>query len=69
VLLDAVVDYLPSPADVPPMVGKDPETGAVISARPIQGEPTAALVFKISTDPYMGRLAYFRVYSGVGTAR
>jgi elongation factor G len=63
-LLDAVVDYLPSPRDVPPMVGKDPESGAVISATAEVGEPTAALVFKINTDPYMGRLTYFRVYSG-----
>jgi elongation factor G len=63
-LLDAVMDYLPSPLDVPPMTGKDPETGEVISCPSDPEEPTAALVFKISTDPYMGRLAYFRVYSG-----
>jgi len=64
-LLDAVVDYLPSPPEVPPMVGHDPDTGEQIAC-PVDAEaPTAALVFKISTDPYMGRLAYFRVYSGV----
>jgi elongation factor G len=63
-LLDAVVDYLPSPLDVPAMAGKDPETGEAIPCPPDPGEPAAALVFKISTDPYMGRLAYFRVYSG-----
>jgi elongation factor G len=64
ILLDAVVDYLPSPLDVPAMAGKDPETGQPISCPPDPSEPAAALVFKISTDPYMGRLAYFRVYSG-----
>jgi elongation factor G len=64
-LLDAVVDYLPSPLDVPPMVGTDLETGAEISCPADRDAPAAALVFKISTDPYMGRLAYFRVYSGV----
>ena len=63
-LLDAVVDYLPSPLDVLPMTGKDPETGEDVTCAADPDEPTAALVFKISTDPYMGRLAYFRVYSG-----
>jgi elongation factor G len=63
-LLDAVVDYLPAPSDVPPMPGRDPETGETIQCAADTSEPTAALVFKISTDPYMGRLAYFRVYSG-----
>jgi elongation factor G len=64
-LLDAVVDYLPSPSEVPPMLGHDPDTGKQIACPADAEEPTAALVFKISTDPYMGRLAYFRVYSGV----
>jgi elongation factor G len=64
-LLDAVVDYLPSPQDVPPMSGKDPETEQEIPCPADPEAPTVALVFKISTDPYMGRLAYFRVYSGV----
>jgi elongation factor G len=63
-LLDGVVDYLPSPLDVPPMTGKDPATGQPIPCPADPDEPAAALVFKISTDPYMGRLAYFRVYSG-----
>ncbi len=63
-LLDAVVGLLPSPLDVPPMTGKDPETGEEIACPADPEGPTAALVFKISTDPYMGRLAYFRVYSG-----
>jgi elongation factor G len=64
-LLDAVVDYLPSPSDVPPMVGQDFETGEAVVCPAEADAPTAALVFKVSTDPYMGRLAYFRVYSGV----
>jgi elongation factor G len=64
VLLDGIVSYLPSPRDVPPMRGMDPETGEEILCAADPKEPTAALVFKISTDPYMGRLAYFRVYSG-----
>jgi elongation factor G len=63
-VLDAVVYYLPSPADVPPMTGTNPETGE-IETRPADDEaPLSALVFKIVTDPYVGRLAYFRVYSG-----
>jgi elongation factor G len=64
-LLNAVVDYLPSPLDVPPMEGRDPETEERVACPPDPEAPTAALVFKISTDPYMGRLSYFRVYSGV----
>ena len=63
-LLDAVVDYLPSPRDVRPMQGLDPETGEAISCPADPSEPAVALIFKIRTDPYMGRLAYFRVYSG-----
>jgi elongation factor G len=63
-LLEAVVDYLPSPQDVPPMTGENPETGEVVSCPPDPDQPPVALVFKVSTDPYMGRLAYFRVYSG-----
>ncbi len=64
-LLDAVVDLLPSPLDVPPMEGVHPDTGEVITRLPSNDEPLSALVFKIVTDPYVGRLAYFRVYSGV----
>jgi elongation factor G len=63
-LLDAVIDYLPSPLDVPPMMGKNVVTEELVGCEPDLEAPTAALVFKISTDPYMGRLAYFRVYSG-----
>ncbi len=64
-MLDAVVDYLPSPLDVPPIVGTNPRTGEEEQRHPADNEPLAALVFKIVTDPYVGRLAYFRVYSGV----
>lgn len=63
-LLDAVVDYLPSPLDVPPARGEVPQTSEEIACPADTSEPTAALVFKIATDPYVGRLAYFRVYSG-----
>jgi elongation factor G len=63
-LLDAVVDYLPSPLDVPPVQGFDPKTD-VESTRPASAEaPFSALVFKVMTDPYVGKLTYFRVYSG-----
>src|SRR5687768_1978617 len=64
VLLDAVVDFLPSPADVPPVRGID-ENDEPIDLPPSDDAPLSALVFKIVTDPYVGRLAYFRVYSGV----
>lgn len=63
-LLDAVVDYLPSPADVPPQVGYDLKGNRGVVRRPDPGEPFAALVFKVMTDPYVGPLAFFRVYSG-----
>ncbi|MBL7202379.1 MAG: elongation factor G [Anaerolineae bacterium] len=63
-LLDAVVDYLPSPLDVPPMKGIHPKTGAEIECPPSRSAHLAALIFKVQTDPYMGRLTYFRVYSG-----
>jgi elongation factor G len=64
-LLDAVVDYLPSPLDVPPVRGFDPDDETIEILRyPDDNEPLSALVFKIVTDPYVGRLAYFRVYSG-----
>ena len=64
-LLNAVVAYLPSPLDVKPMVGHDPSTARRSSAGPTSTEPMAALIFKISTDPYVGKLSFFRVYSGV----
>jgi len=63
-LLDAVVDYLPSPLDVPPVEGRDPETGAALRRKPDDNEPFAALVFKLMTDPHVGHLTYLRVYSG-----
>jgi elongation factor G len=63
-VLDAVVDYLPSPLDIPPIVGFNPATGKEESRTADESEPLAALVFKIVSDPYVGRLAYFRVYSG-----
>jgi elongation factor G len=63
-LLDAVVDYLPSPLEIPPVKGISPKTGETIERPPQDDAPTSALVFKIVTDPYVGRLAYFRVYSG-----
>jgi elongation factor G len=63
-LLDAVVDYLPSPLDVPPMEGTIPGTREQAVRRPEDSEPFAALAFKIMSDPYVGRLTYFRVYSG-----
>ncbi len=64
-LLDAVIDYLPSPKDLPPVKGTDPRTGEVISRELSDDAPFAALAFKIQTDPYVGKLAFFRVYSGV----
>ena len=63
-LLDAVIDYLPSPAEVPPVKGTDPDKGTELVRIPDDDAPMSALVFKIVTDPYVGRLAYIRVYSG-----
>jgi len=63
-LLDGVVDYLPSPADLPPVKGFDPKTGTEIIRQASDDEPFTALAFKIATDPFIGNLAYFRVYSG-----
>jgi elongation factor G len=63
-LLDAVVDYLPSPADLPPTPANDPITGAIVPREARDDAPFAALVFKIMTDPFVGQLAFFRVYSG-----
>jgi elongation factor G len=63
-LLDAVVDYLPSPADVPPIVGHHPDSGELAERPADDSAPFCALAFKIVSDPYVGRLAYFRVYSG-----
>ena len=63
-LLDAVVDYLPSPLDVPAVEGTNPKTGAVETREASADEPFAALAFKIATDPFVGKLSFFRVYSG-----
>ncbi|MDR3749373.1 MAG: elongation factor G [Acidobacteriota bacterium] len=63
-LLDAVIDYLPSPVDVPPVIGKDPETGKEIERPADDNAPFAALAFKIMTDPFVGQLTFIRVYSG-----
>jgi elongation factor G len=63
-LLDAVIDFLPSPLDVPPIHGIDPRTEHELSRRPALDEPFSALAFKVMSDPYVGRLTYLRVYSG-----
>jgi len=64
-LVDAVVDYLPSPLDIPPVKGIDPDTGESLERHSSDDEPLAALAFKIMSDPYIGRLTYLRIYSGV----
>ena len=63
-LLDAVIDYLPSPLDVPPIIGFEPGTDKEIEHHADDNEPFAALAFKVMTDPFVGRLTFFRVYSG-----
>ncbi|XOB41064.1 MAG: elongation factor G [Candidatus Nealsonbacteria bacterium] len=63
-ILDAVIYYLPSPIDLPPVKGTDPETNQVVERKTDDNEPFSALAFKIATDPYVGSLTYFRVYSG-----
>jgi elongation factor G len=63
-LLDAIVYYLPSPADLKAVKGTDPKTGETIERKPSDDEPFSALAFKIQTDPYVGTLTFFRVYSG-----
>ncbi|MCI1666074.1 MAG: elongation factor G [Atopobiaceae bacterium] len=67
-LLDAVVDYLPSPLDVPDIEGTDPNTGETITRKADANEPFSALAFKIMTDPFVGKLTYLRVYSGSAEA-
>jgi elongation factor G len=64
-ILDAVLNYLPAPTETPPIKGLDPKTGEEIIRKSDDSEPLAALAFKIATDPFVGRLAFFRVYSGV----
>ncbi|MBS1567981.1 MAG: elongation factor G [Bacteroidetes bacterium] len=63
-MLDAVMAYLPSPVDIEAVVGHDPDSGAEIIRKPSVDEPMASLAFKIATDPFVGRLAFFRCYSG-----
>lgn len=67
-LLDAVVDYLPSPADLPPIVGHHPHLNDLVTRNLTENEKFTALAFKIMSDPYVGRLTFFRVYSGKATA-
>ena len=63
-LLDAIVDYLPSPLDIPPVKGTKVGSDEEIERKADDNEPFSALVFKIMADPYVGKLAFFRVYSG-----
>ncbi len=63
-VLDAVVDYLPSPLDIPAIKGTDPKTGEEIERHPSDEEPFSALAFKLQADPFVGQLTFFRVYSG-----
>ncbi len=63
-LLDYVCAFLPSPLDTPAIVGINPDTEEEEDRKPSESEPTSALAFKIATDPFMGRLVFFRVYSG-----
>jgi len=67
-LLDAIVDYMPSPLDVPAIKGVDPETGEEVERHAGDDQPFSALAFKIATDPFVGKLCFFRVYSGVVAA-
>jgi len=64
-MLDGVVDYLPSPVDVPSITGIDPKSGQELSRKAADEEPFSALAFKVATDPFVGTLTYFRVYSGM----
>ena len=63
-ILDGIVDYLPSPLDLPPVEGFNPETNEVITRKPLRTEPLSALLFKVQSDPHVGTLSYVRVYSG-----
>jgi len=63
-VLDGVIYYFPSPADLPPVKGRDPKTGEVVERKADDDEPFSALAFKIATDPFVGALTYFRIYSG-----
>ncbi len=63
-LIDAIIYYLPNPTEVPPMKGIDPKNGQIIERKPLDTEPFSALAFKIMTDPFVGTLTFFRIYSG-----
>src|SRR4026207_1773667 len=63
-MLDCVVDYLPSPLDIPPMQGVNPDTGETVTREPVSTAPCHALAFKIMNDPFVGQLVFVRVYSG-----
>ena len=67
-LLDAIVDYMPAATDIPAIKGTDPATGEEIERHPKDDDPFSALAFKIATDPYVGKLCFFRVYSGTANA-
>lgn len=67
-LLDTIVDYLPSPLDIPPVIGVNPANGSDIMRKAADNEPFAALAFKVMTDPFVGQLTFMRVYSGVLSA-
>jgi elongation factor G len=67
-VLDAVVDYLPSPLDLPPVKGTNPKTGEEVTRKPSDSEPFTALAFKLQTDPFVGALTFFRVYAGTVSA-
>ena len=67
-LLDAIVDYMPAPTDIEDIKGVNPETGEEESRPSDDNAPLAALAFKIATDPFVGKLAFFRVYSGIAKA-
>jgi len=64
-VLDAIVDYLPSPIDLPPIEGFDPQTEEVLTRQPLNDAPLSALLFKVQSDPHVGTLSYVRIYSGV----
>jgi len=67
-LLDTIVDYLPSPLDIPPVIGVNPANGSELARKADDNEPFAALAFKVMTDPFVGQLTFMRVYSGVLSA-
>ena len=64
-ILDGIVDYLPSPQDLPPIEGFHPQTNEVVSRKPLDTEPLSSLLFKVQSDPHVGTLSYVRIYSGI----